>query len=449
MFEDLTGRLESVFRGLRGRGVLSEDNIREALREIRRALLEADVHYKVAKEFVKRVEARAIGQEAIKGINPGQQVVKIVHDEMVELLGGTAARPNISGSPPVPIMLVGLQGSGKTTTAAKLAAWLVKQGRRPYLVPADPYRPAARDQLIKLAKAGGHSVYEGAETDPVEMCRRGLEAAVRDAADVVLLDTAGRLHVDEELMAELRAIRAKVKPHEVLLVVDGMIGQDSVNVAERFRDGLGFDGVVLTKMDGDARGGAALSIRHVTGAPIKFLGTGEKADALELFHPDRMASRILDMGDVLSLVERAQESVDAGDAAKMAKKMSQGGFDLEDFRDQLRKIKKMGPLSQLMGLLPGVPKDALKEVEKDGGRSLGRVEAIISSMTPAERAKPGMLNGSRRRRIARGSGTSVREVNQLMKQFDEMRRMMRQMSKMKKSGKRGLRGGPMARLGGF
>jgi signal recognition particle subunit SRP54 len=450
MFEDLTTRLEGIFKGLRGRGVLNEDNIRESLREIRRALLEADVHYKVAKEFVKRIEARAIGQEAIKGVNPGQQVVKIVHEEMVELLGGTVARPNISGSPPVPVMLVGLQGSGKTTTAAKLANWLKKQGRRPFLVPADPYRPAARDQLVKLARANGHSVYEGTEADAVEMCRNGLRAAVSDAADVVLLDTAGRLHVDAELMEELQAIRREIRPHEVLLVVDGMIGQDSVNVAERFAEELGFDGVVLTKMDGDARGGAALSIRQVTGAPIKFLGTGEAADALEPFHPDRMASRILSMGDVLTLVERAQESVKAEEAEELAKKLRKNEFDLEDFRDQLRKVRKMGPLNQLMGLLPGVPKDALKEVEKDGGKSLGRVEAILSSMTPTERAKPGLLNGSRRRRIARGSGTSVREVNQLMKQFDEMRRMMRQMSKLsKKKGRRGLRGGAMSRLGGF
>ena len=413
-------------------------------------MLEADVHYKVAKEFVKRIEARAIGQDAIKGINPGQQVIKIVHDEMVQLLGGTAARPNISGSPPVPIMLVGLQGSGKTTTAAKLANWLKKEGRRPFLVPADPYRPAARDQLVKLAQADGHGVYEGTETDAVEMCRRGMDAAVRAAADVVLLDTAGRLHVDEELMGELQAIRGAVKPREILLVVDGMIGQDAVQVAERFSEELGFDGVVLTKMDGDARGGAALSIRHVTGAPIKFLGTGESADALELFHPDRMASRILSMGDVLTLVERAQGAVDADEADRLATKFKKNEFDLEDFRDQLKKIKKMGPLNQLMGLLPGVPKDALKEVEKDGGRSLGRVEAIISSMTPAERSKPAVLNGSRRRRIARGSGTSVQEVNQLMKQFDDMRRMMRQMSKLsKKKGKRGLRGGPFAGLGGL
>jgi signal recognition particle subunit SRP54 len=400
---------------------------------------------------VKRVEARAIGTEALSGVNPGQQVVKIVHDEMVELLGGTAARPNVSGSPPVPIMLVGLQGSGKTTTAAKLAGWLAKQGRRPFLIPADPYRPAARDQLVKLAKAGGFAVHEGDETDALAMATKGMEAAVRAAADVALLDTAGRLHVDAELMDELKRIRAAVKPREILLVVDGMIGQDSVQVAERFAEELGFDGVVLTKMDGDARGGAALSIRQVTGSPIKFLGTGEATDALELFHPDRMASRILSMGDVLTLVERAQEAVEADEAEDLARKMRRDTFDLEDFRDQLRKLKKMGPLSQLMGLLPGVPKDALKEVEKDGGKSLKRVEAILSSMTAAERAKPALLNGSRRRRIARGSGTSAQEVNQLLKQFDEMRRMMRQMSKMskRKKGRKGMGGRPFAGLGGL
>ena len=447
MFEDLSGRLEGIFRGLRGRGVLNEDNIRESLREIRRALLEADVHFKVAKGFVQRIEEKAVGTEVLKGIHPGQQVVQLVHEELVQLLGGTAARPNITGSPPVPVMVVGLQGSGKTTTCAKLAGWLKKQGRRPFLVPADPYRPAAREQLIKLAKANGHSVYEGSETDAVEICRRGMQAAVKDAADVALLDTAGRLHIDEELMAELKAIRTEVRPGEVLLVVDAMIGQDSVNVAEAFSEQLGFDGVVLTKMDGDARGGAALSIREVTGAPIKFLGVGEAADALETFHPDRMASRILNMGDVLSLVERAQETVDQEEAEELAKKLRKQSFDLEDFRSQLRKLQKMGPLSQILGMMPGVPKEALSEVEKDGGKSLKRVEAIINSMTPAERARPSVLNGSRRRRIARGSGTSVQEVNQLVRQFDDMRKMMKRMSKGKGKKRMG-GGGPLARLMG-
>jgi signal recognition particle subunit SRP54 len=447
VFEDLSSRLEGVFRSLRGRGLLTEENVRDSLREIRRALLEADVHYKVAKGLVSRIEARAVGREALKGVNPGQQMVKIVHEELVELLGGAVARPNLAGTPPVPVMLVGLQGSGKTTTAAKLGNWLKKQGRRPYLVPADPYRPAARDQLVKLAKANGHDVYEGPEEDAVEICRRGLKSAVRRAADVVLLDTAGRLHIDEELMAELSAIRSAVKPGEVLLVVDGMIGQDAVNVAERFSEELGFDGVVLTKMDGDARGGAALSIRQVTGIPIKFVGVGESADALEPFHPDRMASRILNMGDVLTLVERAQETVKQEEAEELAAKLRKNEFDLSDFRAHLGKLRKMGPLSQVLALLPGVPKDALTEVEKDGGRSVRRVEAIIGSMTPAERAKPSILNGSRRKRIARGSGTSVQEVNQLLKQFNEMRGMMRQMSKRSKRGGKGKRGGPLARLG--
>jgi signal recognition particle subunit SRP54 len=449
MFEDLTTRLEGIFKGLRGRGVLTEDIVRESLKEIRRALLEADVHYKVAKEFVKRVEERAVGQEVLKGVQPGQQVVKIVHDELVQLLGGTAARPNVTGTPPVPVMIVGLQGSGKTTTCAKLANWLRKQGRRPYLVPADPYRPAARDQLVKLAKANGHAVYEGPENDAVEICRRGLDAAVNSAADVVLFDTAGRLHVDDELMTELENIRAKVRPREILLVVDGMIGQDAVTVAEAFRERLGFDGVVLTKMDGDARGGAALSIRKVTGVPIKFLGVGEAADALEPFHPDRMASRILSMGDVVTLVERAQETVGQEEAEDLARKLRKNEFDLDDFRTHLRRVRKMGPLNQILGMLPGMPKEALQEVEKDGGRSLKRVEAIICSMTAAERAKPAVLNGSRRRRIARGSGTSVQEVNQLLKQFQEMRQMMKRMSKMKGKGKKGMRGNPLARLPGM
>lgn len=446
MFENLTDRLDGVFRGLRGRGVLTEDNIRESLREIRRALLEADVHFKVAKTLVKRIEERAIGTEALKGINPGQQVVQIVHEELVEILGGTAAEPNISGSPPVPVMVVGLQGSGKTTTCAKIAGWLRRKGKRPFLVPADPYRPAARDQLIKLAKAHGHAVYEGPENDPVEICARGMEAAVRSAADVVLLDTAGRLHVDEELMNELKAIRAKVKPREILLVVDGMIGQDAVTVAESFSEQLGFDGVVLTKMDGDARGGAALSIRQVTGVPIKFVGVGEGVDALEAFHPDRMASRILSMGDVLSLVERAQDAVDEEDAAELTRKLRKNEFDLEDFRDQLRRVRKMGPLNQLLGLMPGMPKEALKQVEKDGPKQISRVEAIIGSMTPAERAKPNILNGSRRKRIARGSGTSVQQVNQLVRQFNEMRNMMKRMTRKSKRG-RGKGLGPFAGLG--
>jgi len=422
--------------------MLTEDNVREALGEVRRALLEADVHYRVAKEFVKGVEERAVGREVLKGLHPGQQVVQVVHEELVELLGGTTAQPNISGTPPVPVMLVGLQGSGKTTTCVKLASWLRRQGRRAFLVPADPYRPAAREQLVKLAKANGHPVYEGSETDAVKMCTNGAEAALRAAADVVILDTAGRLHVDDELMGELAAIRAKVKPREVLLVVDGMIGQDAVTVAETFSERLGFDGVVLTKMDGDARGGAALSIRRVTGVPIKFVGVGESADALEPFHPDRMASRILSMGDVLSLVERAQETVQVEEAEELARKLRKDSFDLEDFRDQLRKVRKMGPLGQLLGMLPGVPKEALQEVEKDGGRQLKRVEAIIGSMTPVERAKPSILDGSRRRRIARGSGTSVQEVNQLLRQFDEMRRMMRRVSKGgKRKGKGKGRGG--------
>ncbi len=436
MFEDLTSRLDGILRKLRGPGVVREADVREALGEVRRALLEADVHFRVAKELVQRIEARAVGQEVLSGLRPGQQVVKIVHDELAQLLGGTSSLPTLTGTPPVPLMLVGLQGSGKTTTAAKLAGWARKQGKKPFLVPVDPYRPAARDQLIRLAKKHGHGVYEGTETDPLAMAKHGLDAALRAAADVAILDTAGRLHIDEELMAELKALRAAVKPREVLLVVDAMIGQDAVNVAERFSRELGFDGVVLTKMDGDARGGAALSIRQVTGAPIKFVGVGESADALEAFHPDRMASRILNMGDVMTLVEKAQEAVEVEEAEDLARKMRRAEFDLEDFRDQLRRVKKLGPMSQILSLMPGVPKDALAAVEQDGGKSVKRVEAILDSMTPAERAKPGILNGSRRKRIARGSGTSVQEVNRLLAQFEDMRKMMKQMSKLTK-GKKG------------
>jgi signal recognition particle subunit SRP54 len=432
LFQDLTARLDGIFRSLRGRGVLTEKDVRDSMKEVRRALLEADVHYKVAKDFVAKVEEKAVGAEVLKGLHPGQQVVSVVNDELVELLGGTSSPPVLSGTPPVPVLLIGLQGSGKTTTAAKLAGWLAKQGRRVLLVPADPYRPAAKDQLIKLARAGGHLVLEGDETDPVAICERGMREAVRLAADVVIFDTAGRLHVDDELMDELRRIRAKVKPREVLLVVDGMIGQDAVNVAEEFKSKVGFDGVILTKMDGDARGGAALSIRAVTGTPVKFLGVGEAADALELFHPDRMASRILNMGDVLSLVEKAQEHVDEEEAHDLAVKLGKAEFDLDDFRTQLRRVRKMGPLANVLGMLPGMPKEALAAVDQDGGRSLKRIEAIINSMTPTERAKPAILNGSRRKRIARGSGTSVQDVNQLVRQFDEMKRMMKTMTKLSK-----------------
>jgi signal recognition particle subunit SRP54 len=402
------------------------------MREVRRALLEADVHYKVAKDFVQKVESRAVGAQILKGLNPGQQVVRIVYEELVDLLGSTSSPPALTGTPPVPIMLVGLQGSGKTTTCAKLAGWFTKQGKRAMLVPADPYRPAARDQLAKLARAGGHLVYEGTETDPLTMCEEGWKEGVRQAADVVLFDTAGRLHIDDEMMEELRKIRARVKPREVLLVVDGMIGQDSVTVAEEFKGKLGFDGVILTKMDGDARGGAALSIRAVTGAPVKFVGVGESIDALELFHPDRMASRILSMGDVLSLVEKAQAAVDEEEARKLSKKLEKAEFTLEDFRTQLGRIQKMGSLASIVGMLPGMPREALQAVEKDGGKSFKRVEAIINSMTPTERAKPAVLNGSRRKRIANGSGTTVQEVNQLVRQFDEMKRMMKTMTKLTK-----------------
>jgi signal recognition particle subunit SRP54 len=435
MFDSLTGKLESVFKKLRGRGVLKEDDVKEAMREVRLALLEADVNFKVVKDFITRVQERAVGQDILGSLTPGQQVVKIVHEELAALLGGTQAKLHLSPNPPTVIMMVGLQGSGKTTTAGKLAKNFKKDGRRVLLVPADTRRPAAIQQLATLAKQVGVDSFVSNETDPVVICRNAVKQAASSLFEVVILDTAGRLQIDEPLMEELRQIKAGVKPHEILFVADAMTGQEAVHIAEKFNADLGFDGVVLTKLDGDARGGAALSVRAVTGKPLKFVGMGEKLDALEPFHPDRMASRILGMGDVMSLIEKAQESVDREEAQKFAKKLKKNSFDLDDFRNQLKQVKKLGGIEQIMGMIPGMNKMKLPDAQVNE-KDLSRVDAIISSMTPRERADYTLINGSRRARIAKGSGTQVQDVNRLLKQFAEMRKMVKAMT----SGKMGKMG---------
>ena len=436
MFDSLSGKLESVFKKLRGRGVLKEEDVKDALREVRLALLEADVNFKVVKDFINRVGERATGQEILSSLTPGQQVIKIVHDELVTLLGGTQAKLHLSPNPPTIIMLVGLQGSGKTTTAGKLAKNFKKDGRRVLLVPADTRRPAAVQQLITLAKQVGVDAYTTNEQDPLSICREAVKQAASSLFEVVVLDTAGRLQIDEPLMEELRKIKSGVKPHEVLFVADAMTGQEAVNIASKFNADLGVDGVVLTKLDGDARGGAALSIRAVTGKPLKFVGMGEKLDALEPFHPDRMASRILGMGDVLSLIEKAQEAVDHDEAVKLAKKLKKNSFDLDDFRNQLKQVKKLGGIEQIMGMIPGMGRMKVPDAQVNE-KELTKVDAIISSMTPKERADYTLINGSRRARIAKGSGTQVQDVNRLLKQFAEMRKMMKSMTsgKMGKMGK--------------
>ncbi len=433
MFDQLSERFQSAFKSLTGRGKLSEANIEEALREVRRALLEADVNFKVARSFVDDVKARAIGDEVLRSLTPGQQVVRVVHEELVRLLGGDGEPFRMPSTSPAVIMVVGLQGSGKTTFCAKLARYLRKRGKSPLLAAADTYRPAAQDQLEKLAAQLGVPAYRGrAGADPVSICEGAVAEARSGGSDVVILDTAGRLHVDEEMMAELERIREATSPEEVLLVLDSMTGQDAVNVAGEFVERLDFTGAVLSKLDGDTRGGAAVSLRAVTGKPIKFAGVGEKLDALETFHPDRMASRILGMGDVVTLVESVQESTDLEQAAKLEEKLLKQSFTLEDFFDQLQAVKKMGPLDQLMGMIPGMSKVGQMDVDEG---ALGRVEAIISSMTPDERRHPNVLDGSRRKRIARGSGTTIQDVNRLMKQFETMKKMMKQFGKMGKGGK--------------
>jgi signal recognition particle subunit SRP54 len=442
MFDTLSERLRKTLAGLTGRGRVTEADVDAAMREIRLSLLEADVNFKVVRDFVARVRERAIGADVLESLTAGQQVVKIVNDELIALLSAGDRTFHLSGSPAV-ISLVGLQGAGKTTLAAKLARHVVKLGRRPILVAADPYRPAAADQLQTLGKALGVPVHRApAGTSVVDIVRGGMDAARRQTRDTVILDTAGRLSVDEALMAEIAAVNAAVHPVETLLVVDAMTGQEAVSVAQAFVAAVPVTGLVLTKIDGDARGGAALSISSVTGVPVKFLGTGEKTDALEVFHPDRLAGRILGMGDILTLVERAQEVVDAKDAAKLEEKLRTAQFTLEDFLDQLQQVQKMGPVGQLMGMIPGfggMAKEAEAAVERG---DLAHVEAIIRAMTPRERRDPAILNGPRRRRIAAGSGTSLTDVNRLVKQFGEMQKLMKQLS-----GSGGRRGAATALLG--
>jgi len=428
MFETLSEKLQRVFKNLRGEGKLTEQHLDEALKEIRMALLEADVNFKVVKQFTDKVKAEALGQEVMQSLTPGQQVVKIVRDELIEMLGGTNVRINFAPQPPSAIMLVGLQGSGKTTSSGKLAKWLQKGGHRPLLVSVDVYRPAARDQLKVIAKDIGVKLWEGNPNDqPLQLCQDALREARNTAHDVVVIDTAGRLHIDETLMNELREIKDHVRPNEILFVADAMLGQDAVKSAQEFHQQLGFNGFILTKMDGDARGGAALSIKQVTGQPVKFVGIGEKYDALELFHPDRLVSRIMGMGDILSLIEKAEAVVDKKKAVELQEKMLSDNFTLDDFRDQLKQIRKMGALDQILAMLPSIgPFKDLQKVKVDE-KELVRVEAIINSMTPKERRNHQLINGSRRKCIAKGSGTSVQQVNQLLKQYAQTRKMMKGM----------------------
>jgi signal recognition particle subunit SRP54 len=426
MFEALTQRLDAIFERLRGAGRLTEENVQEALREVRVALLEADVNFRVVRSFVDRVRERAIGAEVLKSLTPGQQVVKIVHGELVELLGGAAHRLTMAPRPPTVIMVLGLQGSGKTTTVAKLGRHFQREGFRPLLVAADIYRPAAIEQLRVLGGQLDLPVHGAEGRPPLETAREALDQAAAHGWTPVLLDTAGRLHVDATMVEELKALRREVKPHHVLLVVDAMTGQDAVTMAQSFQQQVGYDGVILTKLDGDARGGAALSIRSVTGKPIVFCGVGERVDALEPFHPERMASRILGMGDVLSLVEKAQATVDAEKAQELARKLREDTFTLADFADQLRQLRKMGPLEQLLDMVPFLKGAKVDRGDLDAeSRDLGRFEAIIGSMTPEERRTPAIINGERRARIARGSGTSVQDVNRLLKQYAQLRKMMK------------------------
>ncbi|MBE6094806.1 MAG: signal recognition particle protein [Schwartzia succinivorans] len=438
IFEGLADRLQETFKKLRGHGKLTEEDVSEAMREVRMALLEADVNFKVVKDFVKRVKERAVGQDVLETLTPAQAVIRIVNEELTELMGGTQSRLNFSPQPPTVVMMVGLQGSGKTTTAGKLARNLKKQGKHPLLVADDIYRPAAVKQLQVLGEQLEIPVFSMEPgTDAVTIARNALEHASSHALDVILIDTAGRLHINEELMQELRSVKSEVHPHEILLVVDAMTGQDAVNVAESFHKELGVDGVVLTKMDGDARGGAALSVKAVTGCPIKFVGMGEKLDALEPFYPDRMASRILGMGDVLSLIEKAQSVYDAEEAKKIEKKIRKNDFTLDDFLDQLQQIRKMGSFGDILGMLPGMGnvKKQLEGIDVDlNGKEIKHVEAIIRSMTPAERADITIVNGSRRKRIAQGSGTRIQDVNKVLKQFAEMRKMMKKMKKLQGKG---------------
>ena len=449
-FEGLSEKLNSVFKGLRGKGRLTEEDIKLAMREVRMALLEADVSYKVVKDFVAKVSERAVGAEVLDSLTPAQQVIKIVNEELTALMGGANARLTFANNPPTVVMMVGLQGAGKTTNVAKLAGLLRRQGKRPLLAACDVYRPAAITQLQVVGAQLGLPVFEMGQIDPVTIAVEAVKYARDHGNDIVFLDTAGRLHIDEQLMDELKRVKAAVKPNEILLVVDAMTGQDAVNAATAFDEALGIDGVVLTKLDGDARGGAALSIRAATGKPIKYIGTGEKLDMLEPFHPDRMASRILGMGDMLTLIEKAEAAFDAKKAAELEQKLKSNKFTLSDFYDQLSQLKNMGSLDEIAAMMPGMNAGALKGAQVDE-KAMGRTAAIIQSMTPYERENPSVLNSSRKRRIALGAGVKVEDINKLLKQFDMMNQMMKQFSgpgaakKMKRMGKFGGMGG----LGGF
>ncbi len=426
MFQNLSDKLNAAFKRFKSKGKLTEADVRAGMREVKLALLEADVSFKVVKDFVKRVTDRAVGVEVLESLLPGQQVIKIVNEELTALMGGSNEKLKIASNPPTVIMMVGLQGAGKTTHAAKLAAMYKKQGKRPLLVACDVYRPAAIKQLEVLGEQIGVPVFTmGDKVSPVEIAREGLKYAKQKFCDMVFIDTAGRLHIDEQLMGELQAIKAETSPSEILLTVDSMIGQDAVNVAEKFNELLDITGVILTKLDGDTRGGAALSIKYITGKPIKFVGIGEKLDAIEPFHPDRMASRILGMGDVLTLIEKAESAYDKKQAEALEQKLRDNSFTLEDYLEQFRQIKKMGNMDQLLGMVPGVNSSALKDAKIDE-KAIARTEAIILSMTPRERRKPEIINPSRKRRIAAGSGTTVEDVNRLLKQFDQTNKMMKQ-----------------------
>ncbi len=428
MFENLSEKLQRIFKNLRGEGKLTEANMEAALREIRVALLEADVHFRVVRQFIEDVRRKAQGQEVLTAFSPAQQVIKIVRDELIKMLGSHQARLRFSNEPPTVMLLVGLQGSGKTTTTGKLARMLSREGHSPLMVSVDVYRPAAREQLSVIGRQLGLPVFDAAAADPLELARAARREAALSGRDVLLVDTAGRLHIDDQLMAELEQLKAVLAPTEVLFVADAMTGQDAVRSAEEFHKRLGITGVILTKMDGDARGGAALSIRSVTGQPIKLVGTGERFDALEPFHPDRIASRILGMGDVLSIIEKVEQTIDQRKAEEMQRKLLENEFTLEDFRDQLRQLRKLGPLESLLSMIPQFgPLKGLKNVEIDE-KEITRVVAIIDSMTPEERANHMIINGSRRRRIARGSGTTVQEVNRLLKEYAQMRKMMKSLS---------------------
>ena len=428
MFDNLSDKLQRVFKNLRGEGKLSAENMESALREIRVALLEADVNFRVVKQLIENIKQKAMGAEVLTALSPSQQVVKVVSEELIKILGSHESKLRFANAPPTAILLVGLQGSGKTTTTGKLARWLSRNGHRPEMVSVDIYRPAAREQLRVIAGDLKLPVYEGQETAVLELARAARKDTVNNGRDVLLVDTAGRLHIDDDLMAELQQLKAQLNPVEILFVADAMTGQDAVKSAAEFHNRLGITGVILTKMDGDARGGAALSIRHVTGQPLKFVGIGEKPDALEPFHPDRVASRILGMGDIMSFIEKAEEAIDKKQQVEMQRKLIENDFTLEDFRDQLRQLRKLGPLEGLLSMMPkvGMLKE-LKDVKVDENE-ITHVVAIIDSMTPAERDNHMIINGSRRRRIARGSGTSVQEVNQLLKQYGQAKKMMKSLS---------------------